>query len=104
MLAMTQQAADAVQQIVSQPEVPEGAVVRIVAGEHRSNGAGPARDVQLELVGRPRSRDLVVEGMRISVEPHSLAFLEDKVLDAKLAEDDRVEFALYPQSGFGAST
>ncbi|HEY8001497.1 MAG: hypothetical protein ACHQJ5_02465 [Vicinamibacteria bacterium] len=100
MLAMTQQAADAVQQIVSQPEVPAGAMLRIVAGEHRSAGTGPARDVQLELVGRPRSRDLVVEGMRISVEPQSLAFLDDKVLDVTVAEG-AVEFTLYPQSGFG---
>ena len=100
MLAMTQQAADAVQQIVSQPEVPDGAMVRIVAGEHRRNGSGPARDVQLEVVGRPRSRDLVVEGMRISVEPHSLAFLDDKVLDVTVAEGE-VEFTLYPQSRFG---
>jgi Fe-S cluster assembly iron-binding protein IscA len=101
MLAMTQNAASAVERIVSQPEVPTGAVIRIVAGEHRANGAGPARKVQLELVEKPRPRDLLVEEMRISVEPHSLAFLDDKVLDATVAEEG-VEFTLYPQSRFRA--
>jgi hypothetical protein len=75
-------------------------MVRIVAGEHRSDGEGPAREVQIEVVGRPRARDLVVEEMRISVEPRSLAFLDDKVLDARLA-DDGIEFWLYPQPGIG---
>jgi Fe-S cluster assembly iron-binding protein IscA len=100
MLAMTQNAANAVERMVSQPEVPAGAVVRIVADDHRANGAGAAREVHLELVGKPRPRDLLVEEMRISVEPHSLAFLDDKVLDATVAEEG-IEFTLYPQSGYG---
>lgn len=101
MLAMTKNAANAVDEIVSQPEVPDGAVLRIVAGRDRSNGSGPAREVQLELVDQPEPRDLVVDEMRISVEPHSLVFLDDKVLDATAA-DDGFEFSLYPQSGFHA--
>ena len=101
MLAMTQNAANAVERIVSQPEVPASAVVRIVAGEHRANGAGAAREIQLELVEKPGWRDLLVQEMRISVEPQSLAFLDDKVLDATVAEDG-VEFTLYPQSGFSS--
>ena len=93
---MTQEAADAVERIVSTPGVPEGAVLRLVAGEGRGNGAGPAREVQVELVARPHLRDLVVEEMRISVERRSLPFLDDKVLDAEQVGDG-VEFLLYDQ-------
>jgi Fe-S cluster assembly iron-binding protein IscA len=96
MLAMTQDAAEAVEQIISQPQVPDGAVLRIVAEEDNSNGSGAAREIQLELVAEPEERDLVVEEMRISVEPRSLPFLDDKVLDAVPAEGG-VEFRLYPQ-------
>jgi hypothetical protein len=95
---MTQEAADAVERIVSTPGVPEGAVLRFVAGDDRGNGAGPAREVQVELVARPHLRDLVVEEMRISVERRSLPFLDDKVLDAEDV-DDGVEFRLYDQPG-----
>ena len=34
--------------------------------------------------------------MRLTVEPKSLAFLDDKVLDAELAGDE-IEFRIYPQ-------
>ena len=97
MLAMTQDAAEAVEQIVTQPAAPPGALLRIVATESRENGSAPARTLELELVARPEASDLVVSDMHISVEPRSLPFLDDKVLDAEIAAEG-IEFMLYPQS------
>jgi Fe-S cluster assembly iron-binding protein IscA len=96
MLAMTQEAADAVESIVSRPDVPDSAVIRIAAGESHGNGGGPQRELHLELVATPQSSDLVVPDVRIAVEPGSLPFLDDKILDAEV-EHDSVEFRLYTQ-------
>lgn len=97
MLAMTREAVDAVQRIVARPGVPDGAVVRIATDESRGNGPGPSREVQIEVRPKPRAQDLVVQEMRLSVEPRSLAYLDDKVLDANVAEGE-IEFRLYPQA------
>lgn len=96
MLAMTRTAAEAVEAIVSQAEVPETAVLRIAAGESRDNGSGPVPELQLALVEQPEIDDLVVEDMRISVEPSTAEFLDDKVLDAEIDERG-VRFSLYAQ-------
>jgi Fe-S cluster assembly iron-binding protein IscA len=94
MLTMTQEAAEAVERIISQPEVPEGAVLRFAAEEHRGNGSGPARELHVELVAHPEPADVVAEEVPISVERRSLEWLDDKVLDAEIA-GDAVEFKLY---------
>jgi Fe-S cluster assembly iron-binding protein IscA len=96
MLAMTQEAADAVESIVAHANLPDSAVIRIAAGEDRSNGSTAVREQQLELVPEPAAQDLVVQEARIAVEPRSLQFLDDKVLDVERA-GDRVEFLLYRQ-------
>jgi hypothetical protein len=83
---MTQEAADAVETIVSRPEVPDSAVIRIAAGE----------GLDLELVSAPQPSDLVVSDVRIAVEPGSLAYLDDKLLDAEV-DGTTVEFRLYDQ-------
>ena len=94
MLAMTQQAAEAVEAIIAQPDVPDTAVLRITAHQNEGNGAGPVHALQLELVSLPPADDVQVEDMPISVEPQAAALLEDKVLDAEV-EDDGVKFNLY---------
>ncbi len=96
MLAMTEDAAAAVERIVSRPDVPETAVVRITAGEDGSGETTQAGRLALELVEKPSARDLVVGEMRISVEPRSLAFLDDKLLDAEPTGGE-AEFRLLAQ-------
>jgi Fe-S cluster assembly iron-binding protein IscA len=91
---MTQEAAEAVQRIMAQPEVPDGAVLRFAAEEHRGNGSGPMRELHVELVSHPEPSDVIAEEIPISVEPKSIDFLEDKVLDAEI-EGATVEFKLY---------
>jgi len=96
MLAMTRSAADAVEAIVGQPEVPESAVLRIVAGEAQEDGAGAQQELTMALVAEPEDGDLVVEDVAISLDPSSAEFLEDKVLDAEV-DDEGVRFKLYAQ-------
>jgi Fe-S cluster assembly iron-binding protein IscA len=94
MLTMTQEAAAAVERIMSQPEVPEGAVLRFAAEESHNNGSGPTRELHVELVAGPEPADVIVDEVPISVEPRSMEFLDDKVLDAEIAGGE-VEFKLY---------
>jgi hypothetical protein len=91
---MTHEAAEAVEHILSQPEVPEGAVLRFAAEEGRGNGSGPSRELHVELVDAPEPLDVVVEDVPISVSPSSLEFLDDKVLDVEI-DGNAVEFTLY---------
>ena len=94
MLTMTVEAAEAVERILAQPEVPEGAVLRFEAQEDHGNGSGPKRELHVELVARPEPADVIAEGVPISVEPQTVELLDDKVLDAEF-DGDQVEFKLY---------
>jgi Fe-S cluster assembly iron-binding protein IscA len=97
MLALTPTAAEAVEAIVTQPEAPEGAVLRISSEEGEPDPTGEeTRDLQLAVVDAPDDDDVRVEGIAISVEPETLSFLDDKVLDAEIS-DGGVRFRLYMQ-------
>lgn len=97
MLALTPTAAEVVEAIVSQPEAPDGAVLRISSEEGEPDPAGDeTRDLQLAVVEAPEDEDVRVQGVAISVEPGTLDFLDDKVLDAEVS-DDGVRFRLYLQ-------
>lgn len=97
MLALTPTAAEAVEAIVTQPEAPEGAVLRISSEEGEPDAGGEeTRDLQLSIVDAPAEDDVRVQGIAISVEPETLGFLDDKVLDAEIS-DGGVRFRLYLQ-------
>jgi Fe-S cluster assembly iron-binding protein IscA len=96
MLALTENAEQAVEAIVSQPETPDGAVLRLSATDSRHNGTDPAGDLQLAVVDGPEEGDAILEGVAISVEPDTVDYLDDKVLDAEIAEGN-VRFSLYLQ-------
>ena len=100
MLAMTQDAAEAVEQLVEHADLPATAVVRLTAEEGRSNGAAASRELIVELVAAAPADDLVVPEARLAVEPGSLPFLDDKVLDAD-SDGGEVEFRLYSQPSGG---
>ncbi len=94
MLTMTEEAARALERIIAQPEVPDGAVLRFAAQEDHGNGSGPRRELHVELVSQPEPRDVIAEGVPISVEPQTVEMLDDKVLDAEF-DGEQVEFKLY---------
>ncbi|MGH2996891.1 MAG: HesB/IscA family protein [Gaiellaceae bacterium] len=95
MLMLTEDAIQAVRGLVSSsPTVPDDAGLRIVGQREGEAEIG----LQLELAEAPAEDDQVIEeeGARVFLEPEAAAFLEDKVLDATVAEDS-IQFGVAPQ-------
>jgi Fe-S cluster assembly iron-binding protein IscA len=91
MLALTEGAAEVIKQLTAAPAA-EG--VRISA----ASSNGPHAALQIELATGPQEEDAVLEagGAQLFLEPHALALLDDKVLDAGV-EGDEVQFAVLEQ-------
>jgi len=96
MLVLTPAANEAVQAIVTKMGPGENAGLRISSAETHEDGSAPSGDLQLAVVSEPEPEDATVEGAPIYVEPSTAEFLEDKVLDAEVAEE-QVRFSLYEQ-------
>ena len=96
MLALTQDAVEAVETIVTQAEASDDAVLRVSVAESDGNGSASVHELQLALADEPEADDVVMDEVPLAVEPETLPLLEDKVLDADLAGGD-VEFSLYLQ-------
>ncbi len=94
MLALTQNAAEAVESMVNRPEVPENAVVRIASAEGEIDAT--QTELQMVLVEEPEENDLLIEGVPISVERETIGLLQDKILDAEMTGSG-VSFSLYLQ-------
>ena len=95
MLALTQNAVDAIQAIkASSDEVPDDAGLRISAESEAEEAS-----LHLAIVPAPAESDLVVEaeGEQVFLGPEVAGFLDDKILDAEV-EEGRVNFALAPQA------
>ena len=94
MLALTDNAVEAVKGIVSSSEeVPESGGVRVVAGR-----SGTEPNFELSVVSLPGEDDEVIEehGARLFLDPDAASLLKDKVLDASV-EQNRVAFTLVDQ-------
>jgi iron-sulfur cluster assembly protein len=96
MLALTPNAVEAVEAIIAQSDVPDGAAVRITAHSGSMNGTGPQMALLLDVVTDPDPDDAVVEGTPLYVDSATADVLADKVLDAEI-EDERVKFTVHPQ-------
>jgi iron-sulfur cluster assembly protein len=92
-LAITENAAEAIQTIVSSSEVPGDAGLRIIARPE-----GEQEKLELTIAAVPAEDDEVVEehGTRVFLDPEASSYLEDKVLDARV-EGRQVGFALLEQ-------
>ena len=98
MLAITEDAAAAIRDIVSSPGVPEGAGLRITREVGVDAEADPGRtDLRLSVVAAPQEGDEVLEAERVFVSPQAASFLDDKLLDADVV-DDEVRFSLDVQA------
>lgn len=96
MLALTDNAVEAVKDIVSSAEeITETGGLRVVA-ESVPTGA----NLRLSVAAFPAEDDEVVEeqGARVFLEPAAAEMLGDKVLDASV-ERDQVAFAILDQTG-----
>jgi iron-sulfur cluster assembly protein len=94
MLALTENAVEAVQEILSSSdEAPEFGGLRLVA-----EPAGAQMNFQLSVAALPAEDDEVIEarGARVFLDPAAASLLEDKILDASI-ESDQVAFTIEDQ-------
>ena len=97
MLLLTETAAEVVKSVTSTPQAPEGGGLRIAS----SAAAAPETpgELQLSAAPEPSAEDQVIEaaGARVFLEPNAAAYLQDKVLDAKVDEQGNAQFSLAVQ-------
>jgi Fe-S cluster assembly iron-binding protein IscA len=94
MLALSERAVTAIQGIVSNPQVPDGAGLRVAP---QATGGDPVA-LELSLVEAPVGGDQVVEnqGAQVFVDERISPMLDDKVLDAT-TEGEQVQFTIIDQ-------
>lgn len=97
MLAVSDNAAQAIGAILESEHAPEGAGLRI--GVMDGNGSGPA--IGVGLAAGPQPSDTVVEhaGAQVFVEGDLTEPLDDKVLDTHI-EGEQVAFTIREQTDF----
>jgi iron-sulfur cluster assembly protein len=94
MLALTDNAVEAVEEILSSSDqVPELGGLRLVA-----EPAGGRMNFQLSVVALPAEDDEVIEaqGARVFLDPEAASLLGDKILDASI-ESNQVAFTIADQ-------
>jgi iron-sulfur cluster assembly protein len=96
MLILTDAAAEAVKSVTSVPQASEGAGLRIAATVPQPKDPGALR---VTAVPGPGQGDQVIEaaGARVFLEPQAAAYLEDKVLDARLDAQGKPQFSVGTQ-------
>ena len=101
MLVLTDSAKDAVRQMVSAHEAPEGSGLRITAGPTEEGDA----ELALELTTAPALGDEVVDedGARVFLDPAAASLLDNKLLDAT-EHDDHVHLTLQDQGAGSPSS
>lgn len=93
MLTMTQTAAEAVKQIVARVPQAEDGGVRI-----RDTGTDTGFELSVTPDPQPNDAIVVTDGARVFLDETAAHALEDRVLDAELAGDGSVRFALGTQA------
>jgi iron-sulfur cluster assembly protein len=90
MLTLTENASTIVRDITTQPGMMETSGLRI------TTEAGDQPGFQISAASEPEAEDQVVEqsGATIYLDNQSAELLDDKVLDAAVDDQGRVEFAL----------
>jgi iron-sulfur cluster assembly protein len=93
MLTLTDTASTVIKEIVSRSGGPDGTGLRIDAENDE------ATEFAVEIVPMPDEQDAVVQqaGARIYLGEAAARALDDKILDARVAEDGRVAFDIVPQ-------
>jgi iron-sulfur cluster assembly protein len=97
MLAITEDAAAAIEGIVSSSGLPAGAGLRITQEVNTEAEGKPRTDLRLSLVESAEEGDQVLEGTQIFLEPETAEFLDNKLLDADV-EGEEVRFSLDVQA------
>jgi iron-sulfur cluster assembly protein len=99
-LTLTQAAAEVVRSLVEQSEAPDSGGLRIAATDDPAEGV----ELELSLVGEPEALDATVEqeGATVYLDPEAAELLDDKLLDASVA-DDHVTFVLRDETSDGGA-
>jgi iron-sulfur cluster assembly protein len=97
MLAITEDAATAIDGIVASSGLPHGAGLRITQETSAEEGGKTRTDLRLSVVESAEEGDQVLEDVRIFLEPQAADFLDNKLLDADV-EGDEVRFSLDVQA------
>jgi iron-sulfur cluster assembly protein len=92
-LAVTEDAATAIDSIMASSGLPEGAGLRITQEANAERGT----DLRLSPVESAEEGDEVLEDVRIFLDPEAAQFLADKLLDADI-EGGQVRFSLDVQA------
>jgi Fe-S cluster assembly iron-binding protein IscA len=102
MLIVTSAASAALVSLLDSPEVPDGAIVRLVQGLDASGE--PA--IGLTIVKDRGASDELIDtgsGVDLFVDPDTADALDDQQLDAEM-DGERISFSLQPQSLNGGPT
>jgi Fe-S cluster assembly iron-binding protein IscA len=93
MLILTEAAAVAVKSVTSTSQASEGAGLRIASSVPQPRDPS---SLQVSPETGPEQGDQVIEaaGARVFVEPQAAAYLDDKVLDAKIDAEGTARFSL----------
>ena len=93
MLAISENAAEAIRGLVASPEVPDSAGLRIAAHPTEESS------LEVSVAATPAEDDEVVseQGAQVFLEPGAAALLDDKRLDAQV-EAGQVIFAIADQA------
>lgn len=93
MLTLTDNAVTVIRDLTAQPEVPDGAGLRIATDP--SAGA-----LTLALAAQPAQNDRVLDesGARLFLDPEAAQLLDDKALDASVDPQGAVQFGIAEQS------
>jgi iron-sulfur cluster assembly protein len=92
-LAITEDAATAIDSIVASSGLPQGAGLRITQALNTQSGQEGRTDLRLSVVESAEEGDEVLDDVQIFLEPEAADFLDDKLLDADV-EGDEVRFSL----------
>jgi iron-sulfur cluster assembly protein len=97
MLALTSDAQQAIEGVLSATSIPDGAGLRIAPPV--GDDAAASDELQVTIAQVPAEADQVIDadGARVFVDEAAVEFLDDKVLDASISGDE-VRFALAEQS------
>jgi iron-sulfur cluster assembly protein len=96
MLTLTPAANEAVEAIIANMGSTENAGLRISGSASSENNSAPQGDLELSVVPEPEPDDTTIEGAPIYADPSTAEFLEDKVLDAEVGEE-QIRFSIYEQ-------
>lgn len=85
MLTLTGDAVSAIRDITTQPGLPDQTGLRIATSA--AADGGPAFEIAVASAPQPADDVVEAEGARVFLDPDASAALDDKALDAEVAED-----------------